>query len=345
MTNELFVLLLLFICGLMMVWGFRVLPRNGWQMLATLPVQPLGNGQWQGKNLTWYGLLTANAYLAALSILVILLGAAGVPLSGVLLLALLMLAVCVPASRLMAQLIEGKAHTFTVGGAVFVGIIAAPWMVQLVNFVGGFETPVLTTLAAISIAYAFGEGLGRLACISFGCCYGKPVKNCRPLLRSFFRHWNFSFYEETRKISYASHLEGEPVIPIQAITAILYVGSGLIGTYLFLRGASDIAFALMIAITQGWRVLSETQRADYRGGTKISAYQVMGLLGIPYALLCLALFPLQGIEMHLGAGLDAFWQPGTLFFLQLVGLLIFIYTGRSTVTGAHVSFHVHHDQV
>lgn len=345
MSNEIFVLLLLMICGLMLFWGFRVLPRNGWQMLATLPVRPLGNGQWQGMNLTWYGLLTANAYLAALSVLVILLGAAGVPLSGVLLLALLLLALCVPASRLVASIVEGKAHTFTVGGAVFVGIVAAPWMVQLVNRLGAFNMPVLTTLAAISIAYAFGEGLGRLACISFGCCYGKPVKECRPRTQKFFNRWNFAFHEETRKIAYASKLEGEPVVPIQAITALLYVGCGLVGTYLFLLGATGLAFTLMVSITQGWRVLSETQRADYRGGNRISAYQVMGVLAIPYALLCLKLFPLHAASMRLAVGLDNFWQPETLFFLQLVGLVIFVYTGRSTVTGANLSYHVHHDRI
>lgn len=345
MSNEIFVLLLLLICGLMLAWGFRYLPRNGWQMLATLPVRPLGNGQWQGMNLTWYGLLTANAYLAALSVLVILLGAAGVPLTGVLLLALLLLAICVPASRLVARIVEGKAHTFTVGGAVFVGIVAAPWMVQLVNRLGEFNMPVLTTLAAISIAYAFGEGLGRLACISFGCCYGKPVKECRPRTQKFFARWNFAFHEETRKIAYASQLEGEPVVPIQAITALLYVGCGLVGTYLFLLGATGIAFSLMVIITQGWRVLSETQRADYRGGNRISVYQVMGMLAIPYALLCLKLFPVHAATMRLAAGLDNFWQPETLFFLQLVGLVIFVYTGRSTVTGASLSYHVHHDRI
>jgi phosphatidylserine decarboxylase len=57
-----------------------------------------------------------------------LLGAAGVPLAGVMVFSVLMLALCVPASRLVARLVEGKAHTFTVGGAVFVGIVAAPWL-------------------------------------------------------------------------------------------------------------------------------------------------------------------------------------------------------------------------
>jgi prolipoprotein diacylglyceryltransferase len=345
MSDELFILLLLLICSLLLIWGFRVLPRDGWQMLASLPIKPLGNGQWQGLNLTWYGLLTANAYLAAVTMLIILLGAAGVPLAGVMVFSVLMLALCVPASRLVARLVEGKAHTFTVGGAVFVGIVAAPWLVLLVNRLSDYQLPVLTTLAAVGIAYAFGEGLGRLACISFGCCYGKPLSACRPLLRKLFSRRHFVFHGATRKIAYAGNLEGEPVLPIQALTALLYTGSALAGTYLFLLGKTAVAFVLMILITQGWRVLSETQRADYRGKNRLSAYQVMGVLAVPYALLCVPVFPDLPRSMRLLSGLESFWQPGTLIFLQSLWLMLFVYTGRSTVTGAHLSFHVYRDRI
>ena len=346
MTNEMFVLLLLVGCSLLLIWGFRVLPRDGWQILATLPLRPLGNGQWQGVNLTWYGLLTANAYLIALAILIILLGAAGVPLFGVLLLAMLLLSLCVPASKLVARIVEGKAHTFTVGGAVFVGIIAAPWMVLLVNRCSTFHLPVLTTLAAIGIAYAFGEGLGRLACISFGCCYGKPLSQCGQRTRRLFRRYNLRFFGATRKIAYASGLEGEPTLPVQAITAILYVTAGLLGAELFLRGATGQAFVLIVLVTQVWRVFSETQRADYRGEGKFSTYQVMGVLAIPYALLASIWFPADLLPpMQVRLGLASLWQPETLVSLQCLWLILFIYTGRSSVTGANLSYHVHHNRI
>ena len=346
MINELFVLSLLIFFGLILTWGFRVLPQEGWQMLATLPIRPLGNGQWQGVNLTWYGLLTANAYLVGLLMLIILLGAAQVPLTGVIMVAVCLLLICVPASRLMARIIEGKAHTFTVGGAVFVGILAAPWIVKLVNLLTGYQMPVLTTLAAISIAYAFGEGLGRLACISFGCCYGKPVSQCRPAMRQLFSRWHFTFHGETRKICYASGLEGEPVVPVQALTAILYLVIGLSGVELFLSGFSATAFALVLLITQLWRIFSEFLRADFRGDNKFSAYQIMGLLAIPYALACAYFFrSAQTTFPDLLLGLQNLWQPSILVFLQIVWLILFVYTGRSTVTGANLSFHVHRDRI
>ena len=66
--------------------------------------------------------------------------------------------------------------------------------------------PMLETMGAIFIAYAFGEGIGRLACISFGCCYGKPLSECNPLIERIFQRWNFAFQGKTKKIAYASIL-------------------------------------------------------------------------------------------------------------------------------------------
>ncbi|NCO52673.1 MAG: prolipoprotein diacylglyceryl transferase [Deltaproteobacteria bacterium] len=346
MTELGFLLLLSVFSSVMLYFGFRVLPHDGWQMLATLPIRLQENGQWQGLNLTWYGLLTANAYLAALAMLIILLGAAEVPLGGVLLLALLLLGLCVPASRLVARIVEGKAHTFTVGGAVFVGIVATPWLILLVNYLTAYQLPVLTTLAAIGIAYAFGEGLGRLACISFGCCYGKPLSACSPLLRRIFKHFNFTFCGDTRKIAYADNLAGIPTLPVQALTSMLYVGTGLVGTALFLAGQSASVFVLIILVTQGWRVLSEMLRADHRGTGKISAYQIMSLLAIPYALVSAIIFATSaGHPVHLMLGLQNLWQPEILILLQCVWLVMFLYTGRSMVTGANLSFHVHTERI
>jgi len=348
MTNELFLLFLLLFFAAVLLWGFRVLPGEKWQIFATLPVRRNAGGEWQGINLTWYGLLTANAYLVAVAMLVLLLGSMGIPLAAILLTATCLLALCVPASKLVAKIVEGKAHTFTVGGAVFVGMIAAPWLIELLNQLPGTTPlPVLPAMAAIAVAYAFGEGLGRLACISFGCCYGKPLSQCRPLVRKIFRHWSFRFVGSTKKIAYAGGLEGERVVPIQGITAILYILIGLIGVELFLNGRFGIAFVLATLVTQGWRVYSETIRIDYRGGQGFSAYQWMALLAIPYSIIVA-----QGyygttfmFRPELGKGLELFWQPGPLLFFPLLWLALFWYTGRSSVTGATLSFHVHHDRI
>lgn len=331
-------------------WGIRRLPAERWQIFATVPARKQDQTSWQGVNFTWYGLLTANAYLVAVAVLLVLLGAVEVPPQATALLAATMLICCVPASRLVARIVEKKAHTFTVGGAVFVGIIITPLVIILLNrLVGtrlGFSIPVMAAWAAIATAYAFGEGLGRLACISFGCCYGKPLVQQTGLLARLFQGRGVVFHGNTKKIAYADGLESVPVIPIQAITAVLYTVCGLIATALFLAAHHTAAFLLAVIVTQVWRSLSETLRADYRGEGRISAYQIMGLAGCLYAV-GIALL-IQGEELVrpvLNLGLQGIWQPEMLLFLQAIWLVIFLYTGRSTVTGATVSFHVHHDRI
>ena len=214
----------------------------------------------------------------------VLLGAAGVSLPATGLLVGLLLVCCVPASRLVAPLVEKKANTFTVGGAVFVGTIIAPFVVELVNLIPlgehGAPVPVLPALAAFSIAYAFGEGLGRLACVSFGCCYGKPLADCHPRLARLAAPFALVFTGKTKKIAYASGLDGVKVLPVQGFTYLLYTGTGLVAIFLFLRGFYGAAFVVSLGVTQGWRVCSELLRDDYRGAGRFSAYQAMGLLGI-----------------------------------------------------------------
>jgi hypothetical protein len=350
MTNGVFILTLAALFSIFLGWSFRALPREEWQIIASLPTSRNEHGQWQGTNMTWYGLLTANAYLAAVVLLLVLLGAIRVPLGAALTVAGLLLAVCVPASKTVAFLVEGKRHTFTVGGAVFIGIIAAPWMIVLANqlpwIASGAHVPVIPTLAAMGAAYAVGEGLGRTACISFGCCYGKPLSQSHPLVGRLFSRWGFIFAGETKKIAYAGGLEGERVIPVQALTAVLYIVTGLLSAYLFLENRSTTAFLLAILVTQGWRVYSETLRADYRGEGRISAYQVMGLAAIPYSLSLAAFFPGGGVVTPEAlVGLRLLWQPAMVLLLQAFWLLIFLYTGRSAVTGSVLTFHVHRDRI
>jgi len=333
--------------GAYLYWGIKTLPHERWQFLAAVPVVKKEGGEWMGTNLTWYGLLTANAYAAALAILVFLMGCLSIPLAGTTLLAAAMLVVCVPASRLVARIVEKKAHTFTVGGAVFVGIIIAPWIVLALNSAPlGFRVPPAAALAGFAIAYAFGEGLGRLACVSFGCCYGKPVADAGPWIQKTFAERSFVFSGKTKKIAYADGLDGERVLPVQAITAIIHALCGLVSVILFLSGSFVWAFLVTMAVTQGWRVFSETLRADYRGKGKISAYQVMGLMGILYGGAAALLAP--AVPLHrpdMAAGNAALWHPGAILFIQAIWLVIFFYTGRSTVTGADLSFHVRRERI
>lgn len=349
-SNESFVFLLGLLLSSVIVWACKRLPQERWQFLASVPIMKDANGRWLGLNFTYYGLLTANALVFAASLLIILFGSLGVPVVVTLALIFAVLIPCLPAARWIARLVEGKRCTFTIAGAFFVGIFVAPVVLILFNLqlarLGFPSLPIIPSLAAIMVAYAFGEGLGRLACISFGCCYGVALHDAPPLLRRIFDRWHFVFSGHMKKISYASDLEGKQVLPIQAMTALLYSVVGLVATLLFLNGFFITAFILTMTITQLWRILSETLRADYRGASKISAYQAMGLLSIVFAFIVSYLVPSDPrVVADLSAGIEVAWHPLVLLALQTLWIIVFVMFGKSMVSGAEISFHLHHDRI
>nr|NJM03320.1 prolipoprotein diacylglyceryl transferase [Desulfobacula sp.] len=331
------------------IWGFKTLPKEKWQIMAVLPKGKTLHGKWEGLNLTYYGLLCANAYTFAVIIFFILGASAQIPLSELGLLILAMLGLCMPASKIMARIVEKKKGTLTVGGAVFIGILAGPWLVYLMNLALGrtlrFDVNPTVFLSALCVAYAYGEGLGRLACISFGCCYGKPLCGCSPFVQRLFSGFHLVFSGKTKKIAYASGLEGEKVIPVQIMTAGLYSVTALIGTGLFLNGHYAAAFLESLIVTQVWRFVSEFFRADFRGGLKITPYQLMALGGIVYALATVFFSPAPAGLPVLQAGLHALWNPWMIFLIESVWVAAFVHTGRSVVTGAEISFHVHENKI
>jgi prolipoprotein diacylglyceryltransferase len=350
MLACIFLLIFGLCCFAYLYWGNRALPKEHWQFMATLPKRRKGEGPWEGINLTWYGFFSANAYLVAVALFLLLTGTLALPRPAMAVYCLAVLCICVPASKLVARIVEKKAHTFTVGGAVFVGLVCAPWIMLLFNSIarmfGGEQLPVLPVLSALATAYAFGEGLGRMACISFGCCYGKPLEESPDWLTRFFSKKAVCFCGETKKIAYASDLENKPVLPIQTTTAALYIITGLISCALFLRGFYFFAFGLTVTITQLWRVVSEFMRADYRGGGRLSAYQWMGLAAIPYAWSLFLFFQSDTAALPvLELGLSSLWNPGLVLGLQALWLFILFFTGRSAVTGATLTFHVHHEKI
>jgi len=345
MFDEIFLLILAAAVFLLFSWAFRTLPNEEWQILACLPGRKDEGGIWSGVNLTYYGFFNALAYVLAVALFLMMIGSLGITLGAALSVILPLLVLCMQASRILARLVENKPHTFSVGAASFVGIVAAPWIIALANAtlgkLLGFHIPFTETLAAMLIAYAFGEGIGRLACISFGCCYGKPLTLCHPILGRLFRRRNFVFWGKTKKINYADELEGMAVIPVQALTAIIYTGTGLVSLYFFLKGWAAAALMLGLAITQLWRFVSEFLRADHRGPGHISAYQIMTLAGMAYAVV-IALFNTDpySVSPNLARGLLSLWNPGLIIFLALLWIAAFLFTGKSSVTCSSIDIRV-----
>jgi len=117
--------------------------------------------------------------------------------------------------------------------------------------------------------------------------------------------------------------------------------TALFSTHLFLQGHYAAAFLLSLIVSQLWRFLSETMRADFRGFGRISVYQKMSLAALPYAagivyLVPTAILPPPSITQ----GLGIFIQPIPMISLQLLWLTVFLIFGRSTATGSTLSFHV-----
>lgn len=352
MNNEQFITLLSLFLIPGLAWACRSLLQERWQILAAIPSAKNRNcehNSWQGRNLTFYGVLLANGCLAGTTVFLLLCSSIGLTLESILFLAGISISVSMFAASFLAQIIENKKNTMTVAGAATVGLYFIPFCIIVINNTEFFQPltlPILPVMAALSIGFILGEGLGRLACISFGCCYGRAISDLGPVARRFFTRVGCIFHGHTKKIAYASKLDGVKVVPIQAMTAFLYVTVALICMYLFLENHFYWAFGLSSIVAMGWRILSEQLRADYRGDRRFTLYQLMSIMNICFCLLFLYLVgEPTGFKTDLATGLSVFWNPSVILFLQCIWLGIFLYTGVSKVTGSVVTFRVHTEEI
>lgn len=320
----------------------KYLPGERWQILATVPMKRVDDCSWHGINLTWYGFILATAVVAAALLFLVLMVSLQIPVWESVVVVLIILAICLPASKQVARIVEKKKHTLTIGGASFTGLLAAPLLLCLANFFVPVEIPILPTMAAMAVAYTLGEGLGRIACVSFGCCYGKPLESCQPWLRNLFRSWPAVFLGSMKKAAYEGKMEGEPLVPVQALSCLVNGALFAAGSVLFSMGRFLEAMSICLIGTQLWRTLSEFIRADYRGKGRISTYQVMSMLAMVFTFLLCFLLPDKDLAMlNLSDAMHLLWCPFIILFVQGLWLLVFIYTGRSRVTGAILQFHIH----
>ncbi len=240
-----------------LAWGIKTLPAERWQMIAAVPLTKNGNGEWRGLNLTYYGFFSATASTFGVALMIVLLSSLGTPLAAAFALVAIMMAICVPASKVLAWVIEGKRNTFTIAGAAFLAAIMSAARAVAGTVRAGTlvrrEIRALPMLAATAIAYALSEAIGRMACLSFGCCYGKPLREASPRLARLFERHHLVFHGDTKKAAYASGLAEEPLVPVQAITSVVFTISGLVGLHCFLAGDWRAAAIVPAVATWGWR--------------------------------------------------------------------------------------------
>jgi len=319
-------------------------------MIAAVPLTKSDDGSWFGLNLTFYGFFSATATAFGFVIMLLLLASVAMPVGVSFALALFVLLVCVPSSRLVAALVERKRNTFTVAGAAFVATIIFPVALVIVHPLSvrllHHEILLLPTFAATAIAYVLGESIGRLACLSFGCCYGMPLRDASPMIARIFQKHNLVVSGSTKKASYASGLAGEPLIPVQAITSVVFAVAGIVAVALFLAQQFRLAALLPVLVSWGWRACSESLRADYRGTSPISAYQMMAMFSAAYLGIFLLLTPASAkVIPDLEAGFAQICSAAVILLVQLFWICLFLYYGRSSVTASTVSFHVVADRI
>ena len=340
LTIELGLTLLTLCSWPVFLWCFRNLPNERWQFAAILPSpdrQQIDH-EWIGTNITFYGVISALAYAAATSAFVFLCGSVGQPLWPTLTFIGLLLAVCIPASKLIAMWVEGGNVNFTVGGATFAGALFLPiaLLISARTATNGFNA--IALVAAAGLAYVLGEAIGRFGCLSFGCCYGRRLSDVGPLQRALYGSTATTYRGQLKKISYASNMENTPVVPVQSIASVVLFVLFLLGLWLFWRQSFAACALLVIWGSQSWRVYSETLRADYRGGSKISAHQWMALATcvITTATILTATNGASAVPSSV-AGWASLARTEVVVAIQVLTVGIVWFMGRSQVTGALVN--------
>jgi hypothetical protein len=343
MIDAAFIATLAALIAGLLLWGFKTLPQERWQMIAAVPVIKDRDGEWRGMNLTFYGFFSATGSIFGMALALLLLASMRVSMPVAVILVAGMIVLCLPASRLVAAVVEKKSNTYTIAGAAFVAAILLPpvlWFGGKYLAGWGLALYAVPTLAAAAIAYALAEAIGRLACMSFGCCYGMPLKDASPRLAKLFRRFHTVFHGETKKAAYASGLQHEPLIPVQALTSVVFTWSGLVGLVFFVMQYWRLALIVPVVGTWGWRAIAENLRADHRGNTRISIYQMMSIVALVYLAGAAFLLPASGPAPDLIIGLSAVAKLPVFLVLQGLWVLMFLFYGRSRVTASVLSFHV-----
>lgn len=352
MADEIILFVTAILAAILFNWAFKNLPDEKWQFFASYPVKKNENGTWEGINFTFYGFFSATGYATGTLFYVFMMFSINMNISNMLFPAVIILGICMPAASLIARIVEKKKYTLTIGGASFLGITCAPWIISSLNLVSNFyhldfHIPVWPTLAALAASYCLGESIGRLGCISFGCCYGRPVSKISGYFTSVIDRFAFVYFGKTKKIAYASGLDGQKVIPVQAFSAIILFLSFMAGMYLFLKELYTASILVSLGISQIWRAYSETLRADYRGNSKISAYQKMAFISVCYItiLIISGLWPQDRCISNAYQGIRIIWETPVILFIQLIWIVSFLYSGKSKVTSVAIKYSVTSDNI
>ena len=204
MLNIAFVVALALGLLALIVWGVRTLPAERWQMLAAVPIAKSADGSWRGLNLTFYGFFSATGTTFGFAIMLLLLASVGIPACRQL--RCWYCSFCCCGSGVATDRRNRRAqaqHLHRRGRGVRRNHLL-PLLVLALAAVRWPRTAsrsfrCLPIFAAAAIAYVLGESVGRLACLSFGCCYGMPLREANPAIARLFQNHNLVIQGPTKK--------------------------------------------------------------------------------------------------------------------------------------------------
>jgi hypothetical protein len=326
-------------------WGFRHLTGEEWQIALAIPARINGaDGRfWPAINFTVYGVISSVAYGLSVLVFLFLIGAMAQPLTPAALFAGALLAVGIPASKLVARWVEGvPGHT--IGGAVFVvavasvpAMIATQWVSRELAL-SPFNPGIV--IAAACVAYVLGEAIGRLACLSFGCCYGRPIAQCTSLQKALYSRLTETYRGRFKKIAYAGGLNDHPVIAVQAIACAVLFVLFLVSLWFFWKGMLGAAIVVSFGASQLWRAYSEQLRADFRGREGFTVYQGMAIIGAVLSIVLAWVYASAELGAQLKPSAYLGWktvaQLEVILACQALVLLILFYMGRSSITSSRL---------
>lgn len=161
------------------------------------------------------------------------------------------------------------------GFAVYGGVIGGTIAVAIVAVVGGIRPWKLADIAAPSVI--IGMGVGRLGCLSAGCCHGAVIDGYHPqhgLLPSSFDGGQFWLSSDAPFLATefasgnggVSRLTDVPLYPTQTWAAVSLLALAAFLAWLWNRRRFDGQIAaLTLMLEPIFRISIEAFRADHRG--------------------------------------------------------------------------------
>lgn len=147
-------------------------------------------------------------------------------------------------------------------GGVIAGGLWGAWVFRR------HRLPVASMLDCIFAAAALGMGIGRIACLLAGCCFGRPTDLA----------WGITFHDPLARQISGTPL-GVPLHPTQPLLAVLAILTFVVVAWIVVRGRTPgLASVTFLVLSGATRFGVEFLRGDPRGaGAGLATSQWIGL--------------------------------------------------------------------